>query len=210
MGSPSPRVDVFVGEAAAIPHGMPGGLRAVWEHAADAMALSDPEGIVLLANPAYHRLYGYTPDQVLGRSFAVIFPEEERTNVEAQYQAIFAAEDLVPAYESVVRRADGIERVVEARYTFLERDGRREAMLSIVRDISERKALEAHLREAVAAREQLMVTAAHELRNPLTVLKGYAQVVARQLPGAPRGSVGSCGDVVAFRACDDGAGGRTG
>jgi PAS domain S-box-containing protein len=158
-----------------------GAFAAVWEHAADAMAISDPEGIVLLANPAYYRLYGYTPEEVIGRSFAVIFPEPQRAGAEAQYRAVFAAEVLAPAYESVARRADGSERVVEARYTFLEEEGRRVAMLSLVRDITERKALESHLRQAVEVRERFMVTAAHELRNPLTILKGYAQVVARQL-----------------------------
>ena len=168
-----------------------GAFAAVWEHAADAMAISDPGGIVLLANPAYHRLYGYAPEEVVGRSFAVIFPEEGRATAEAQYRAIFAADTPTPTYESVVRRADGDERVVEARYTFLEVGGRRAAMLSIVRDVTERKALEAHLREAVRDRERFMVTAAHELRNPLTVMRGYAQVIARQLdrPDWDRGRI---------------------
>src|SRR6476661_8810218 len=52
--------------------------RAVWETSADAMALSDPEGIVIAANPGYYRLYGYTPEEVIGHSYAVIFPEKER------------------------------------------------------------------------------------------------------------------------------------
>jgi len=52
--------------------------RAVWETSGDAMALSDSEGIVIAANPAYYRLYGYTPEEVVGHSYAIIFPEKER------------------------------------------------------------------------------------------------------------------------------------
>lgn len=157
-----------------------GAFAAVWVAAADAMALSDPEGIVLLANPAYYELYGYTPQEVLGRSFALIFPEGEREQARAQYRAVFQGPAAGPPFESVVRRGDGSERVVESRYTFLVRDGRREAMLSIVRDITEQKRLEAELRAAVSARDGFLAVAAHELRNPLTAIKGFAWMLVQQ------------------------------
>jgi len=48
------------------------------------MALSDPAGVVLDANPAYGRLYGYAPEAVIGRSFAVIFPEAMRAWAEEE------------------------------------------------------------------------------------------------------------------------------
>lgn len=60
---------------------------AIWDAAADAMALSDAEGIVFAANPAYYHLYGYAPDQVLGNSFAIIFPEDQRAGVEGEIGA---------------------------------------------------------------------------------------------------------------------------
>jgi PAS domain S-box-containing protein len=175
------RDETPIDAAAAFLHGSAGAFAAAWEAASDAMALSNPEGLVLLANPAYHRLYGYPPEAVLGCSFAVIFPEEERAAAEAQYRAIFRGPGDPPGFEAAVRRADGTERMVDARYTFLYEGGRRVAMLSVIRDITERTALEGHLRAAVAERERFMVTAAHELRTPLTVMKGYAQLVARQL-----------------------------
>ena len=56
-------------------------LRAVWEAASEAVAVSDCYGLVLAANPAYYLLYGYTPDEVLGKSFAVIFSESERATL---------------------------------------------------------------------------------------------------------------------------------
>lgn len=40
-----------------------GWLQLLWEHTSDAMALSDETGLVLAANPAYYRLYGYGPGE---------------------------------------------------------------------------------------------------------------------------------------------------
>src|ERR1700752_2592836 len=51
---------------------------AILDAAADAMVLSNADGIVIAANAAYYQLYGYPPEQVLGKSFAIIFPEERR------------------------------------------------------------------------------------------------------------------------------------
>jgi PAS domain S-box-containing protein len=119
--------------------------RLVWEVAADAMALSDPDGIVIAANPAYYELYGYQPEQVLGQSFAVIFPEEQRASAEAQYRQVFAAPVAPPAFESAIERSDGTVRHVETRINFIHQDGRRAAMLSSIRDVTERSQAQAEL-----------------------------------------------------------------
>ena len=125
-------------------------VQALWARAVDALALSDGDGIVLAANPAYFQLYGYGADAVVGQSFAVIFPPEQRAWAVAQYQQVFAdpAGDL--RYESVIQRADGTERVVEARVSFLSADGQRVAMLSTIRDITERVRAEAAVRASEA------------------------------------------------------------
>ena len=122
--------------------------RAVWEATSEAMALSDPEGIVLAVNPAYCALYGLIPEQVVGRSFAIIFPEAARAAAEAEYRAVFAAPDSPPSYESRVQHADGNERIVEARGDFLVRDGERVAMISAIRDVTERHAAMSALQDS--------------------------------------------------------------
>jgi len=122
-------------------------LQVVWEASADAIALSDPEGIVLHANPAYCRLYGYPPEQVIGHSYAIIFPEEAREWAVAAYQRTFHDPAIAPDVVSVVRRADGSERIVEVRYNFVVRDGKRVAMVSTIRDLTEQKRLNQDLRK---------------------------------------------------------------
>jgi PAS domain S-box-containing protein len=73
--------------------------QAIWSATADAMALSNADGIVLAANPAYYELYGYPPEQVIGHSFAMIFPAGQRASAITQYQEIFRRRAALPVYE---------------------------------------------------------------------------------------------------------------
>jgi PAS domain S-box-containing protein len=148
-------------------------LRAVWERAVDAMALSDADGIVLSVNPAYCRLYGFTADQLIGRTFAVIFPEEARPEAEAQYRDIFQrGEDS--NHEAHVGSAEGVDLIVEARASFIEHEGQRVAMLSTIRDITAQ-------RRAEDQRDAVVASASHDLRQPLTLIKGRAEMLLRKL-----------------------------
>jgi PAS domain S-box-containing protein/putative nucleotidyltransferase with HDIG domain len=110
----------------------------VWDVTSDAMALSDPEGIVFAANPAYHNLFGYTPEQVIGKSFAIIFPAEFQEQALKQYKITFASQVIPAPFEATIQRTDGLKRIVESTATFLSAAGQRTAMLSTIRDITER------------------------------------------------------------------------
>ena len=119
--------------------------RAVWENASDAMALSTPDGIVFAANPAYFRLYGYAPEEVIGKNYAIIFPEEYRASAQELYTHIFQSPIISPSFEAMVRRANGTECFVESSYNFIIHNETRIAMISIVRDITDRKRMEEEL-----------------------------------------------------------------
>ncbi len=122
--------------------------RAVWENASDAMALSTSDGTVIAANPAYYQLYGYTPEEVIGNNFAIIFPADQRKGAQELYEYIFNSPTISPSFETPIIRADGTERIVESRYNFITHNGKRTAMISIVRDITTRKKAEEALQEA--------------------------------------------------------------
>src|SRR4051794_32228364 len=148
-------------------------LRSVWDSGPDAMVLSDAEGIVRMANPAYSTLYGYEPDEVLGHSFALIFPSEQRRWAQEQYRVVFDGGRATPMHETWIRRKDGTSRFVQARAEVIIRDGQPRAMLSVVRDITERWEREQTQREFLAV-------ASHELRNPLAVINGVTQLMRRR------------------------------
>jgi PAS domain S-box-containing protein len=112
------------------------------------MALSDPDGVVLAINPAYTQLYGYSEVEAVGQDFSIIFPESERAEARAQYKVAFHRAPAASLYESVIRRADGEIRLVESRVAFVEQQGRRVAMISVLRDVTSYKQAEVELADS--------------------------------------------------------------
>ncbi|HET7770162.1 MAG TPA: PAS domain-containing sensor histidine kinase [Chloroflexota bacterium] len=160
-------------------------LRAAWEAASDAMALSDPRGIVLAANPAYFALYGYGPADIVGKTFSIIFPPEERAQAEASYRQVFQSDVHPPAYEAVIQRRDGTQRNVEARVSFLEEDGTRIAMLNVIRDVTEATAARRAAAQADADRRTFLSSVSHDIKNPLAIIRGHAQALRRAAERGP-------------------------
>lgn len=117
-------------------------LRAIWDASPDAMVVSDPEGIVLATNASYHRLVGYSPRDVIGRHFSVLFPTREQRELSDEYQRLFRQAAAFPRLETTVTGADGTARAVELSVSFLAYDEHPRAMLSIARDITARKQAE--------------------------------------------------------------------
>src|SRR6266568_1628970 len=122
--------------------------RSIWECAVDAM--------VLMTNAAYHQLYGYQPEEVIGKSFAIIFPEEQRVWAVEEYHKLFHHPEILPAFESLIRRKNGMERLVEARYHFTLQAGQRTGLVSIVRDITEHKKAQEALQRSQRRTQRLM------------------------------------------------------
>ena len=89
--------------------------RRVFEAAYDAMVLSDADGIVVDANPAYFDLYGFTADEVIGQKFFIIFPDARQRVAMAKYREAFNAEHQSMIYESEIVRKDGAVRQLRDR-----------------------------------------------------------------------------------------------
>jgi PAS domain S-box-containing protein len=159
------------------------------------MALSDAEGLVIAVNPAYCVLYGLPHEQLVGQPFWVIFPPERRNWAAEQYQTVFTSAALpTNTFEAEVQRPNGERRTVESRVSFLTENDRRVAMLSIVRDVTEQRQVAAtaarlaeeraelyqQATETLRMRDEFISMASHELKNPLTALRGFAELLKRR------------------------------
>lgn len=143
------------------------------------MALSDASGTVLAANPAYYELYGYGPDEVLGKNFTLIVPHERRATAQVQYQEAFSGVEAPPRSRAIVRNKAGLERVVESRVVFVEERGERKAMLSIIRDVTDEVDARRLAERVQAELPSFLFSLSHDVKSPLSVIKGHAQVLRR-------------------------------
>ncbi len=63
-------------------------LEALVRAAGDAIVVADPEGLVRLWNPAAERIFGFTAEEMLGRSLDLIIPERFRARHWAGYREV--------------------------------------------------------------------------------------------------------------------------
>lgn len=142
--------------------------RLLFEHSADAMTIQDPQsGIFLDVNDASVRLTGApNKDALLGSSPAIVSPEFQpdgsSSTERAKVMIGLALENGSHRFEWIINRFDGTQVPVEVVLTLI-RDGANPLLLSISRDITERKRTESELRE----NQQLLVSVADNISEAI-------------------------------------------
>ena len=121
--------------------------RIHFENASDVIFLYDREFKILSISPSLERVLGYKPEEFIGKSFAdlnILSPEYlEKAFSDAT--RIFAGEHLdIRTYEFITR--DGTIKYGEISSTPLLREGQVVAVVSVARDITDRKKAEDKLR----------------------------------------------------------------
>ena len=165
--------------------------RDLFESVADAILVADAEGRYRDANPAASELLGYARDELLQLGVADVVatdPAWART----EYARFVEAGRWRGELE--LRCRDGTSVPVEALATVLPSPAG-PSYVSVVRDLTERKRAEERLRsladdnarlyresqEALRVRDEFLSIASHELRTPVTTVKGTAQMLLRAL-----------------------------
>jgi PAS domain S-box-containing protein len=111
----------------------------------DSIVCTDLDGIITSWNEGARRLYGWTAQEMLGRSLFDRFPAEERARVLELHEAIVAGKEFHS--EWLDSRKDGSRVWVEAGVArFLDGAGRPAGVIGIARDIGVRRDVEQTLR----------------------------------------------------------------
>jgi PAS domain S-box-containing protein len=133
-------------------------LSAIVTSSDDAILSKDLDGTVRSWNAGAERLYGYSASEAIGRSIALIVPDENASEV-GQILLEIAADRRVEHYETVRRRKDGTLVDVSLSISPVhDGDGKVIAASVISRDVSGRRAMEIALKESERRRREILAS----------------------------------------------------
>ena len=121
--------------------------RALLDTTTDAVILLDEGNIVRFANPAIARVFGYSPEQVVGNDIAMLQPkhlQQRHRDAFRHYLDSGVKTRDWNAIEVPGRRSDGRDFPLEIAFSEVMLDGQR-LFAAFMRDISERKEREARI-----------------------------------------------------------------
>lgn len=139
---------------------------AILEHMADGVFTLGRRLELTSFNQAGERITGWSRGQLLGKSFADVFGDSEGQRHLAD---VLAGRQPATTFERQVSVRDGLKKIVAFSPSVLDPDVQhddRTALIVVFRDIT-------RLRELEMLRGDFTATLSHELRTPITCIKGY-------------------------------------
>jgi len=149
------------------------------ENAADGVIAVDKQGCVATMNPAAEQITGYPSHELLGKPYSNIFVDTGFYSpvLETLQQGTghVALEISFPARERTIELSVTTSQIHNAQGELI-------GALVIFSDLTARKEIQRRQAqtERLATLGELMAGVAHEVRNPLTAIKGYAQILKLQ------------------------------
>lgn len=130
-------------------------LAAVIESSDDAIITKDLNSVITSWNRAAQEMFGYTPDEAIGRSIRMLIPEELQDEEDIVIAKIRAG-DKIDHYETVRLRKDGSRLTISLTVSPIRNaTGEIVGASKIARDISERSRLIALARDEAVNTEKL-------------------------------------------------------
>lgn len=161
--------------------------RMLAEHATDMISTHTPDGRYTYASPACRRLFGYEPEELVGRSAYDFFDTRDLPAVNDSHEKVLTANDIsTVTYRIRHRNGRSIWIETTSKNVRDEQSGLVREIIAISRDVTHRREIIQRLEEAretaesaSRAKTEFLANMSHEIRTPLNAILGYADLIAR-------------------------------
>ncbi len=139
-------------------------LKSILENSPTAIYLQDIEGRYLMVNKKYEELFQIHSEQIKGKNFFDVLPEEQAQIFYDHSKSILEKAEPIQ-FEEIIPIGEEQHTFLSWHFPLLDNQARPYALCGILTDISERKKIEQMKNEFIS-------TVSHELRTPLTSIRG--------------------------------------
>jgi PAS domain S-box-containing protein len=158
-------------------------LRSVLESLDSSVVMIDTEERITLFNRSAERIYAMKPEDALGKSYADVF----RTQADAHFPLIetLRHQRNLLGHEKYWKIGGGGKPIGYTTSVVKNRDGKVLGAVEISTDLTNIKQMQNQMQHAktLAALGEMAATVAHEIRNPLAGIGGFAGLLERDLEG---------------------------
>ncbi|WP_134702045.1 PAS domain-containing sensor histidine kinase [Ammoniphilus sp. YIM 78166] len=155
-------------------------LESFFQQSVDGIMVKNLTGRIIKVNPALERMLGWKEAELLTDDFNnQHIPPNYRQETQDLMEKVQRGDEVV-GYETIRQRKDGQLLTIQMTLSCIrDHQGHPVGISLILRDITEYKKTDELIRkwERVSSIGEMAASIAHEIRNPLTTLKGFVQFI---------------------------------
>jgi two-component system, sporulation sensor kinase E len=152
--------------------------KSLFEYNLDMVYMVDLNGTIIKLNPQFERITGYMSTEIIGKNISHILPKQYNETVMQQIASVSIDKKPV-MYEINIPHKTGKNIILQCTFLPSIVDGKIAGIIGYGRDITTLRQTEERLRisEKLSVVGELSASVAHEIRNPLTSLIGFVQLL---------------------------------
>ena len=151
--------------------------RAIAEMSADGILTLDTMGKLRYVNPSFQNITKYKEPILIGKLFRELLSDESIYQFQQLILDVRKKNGAIKHLELELINGENQVVPIELSMSPLYSEGLLQGFVCTIHDISDRKRMEEEMRKSEQLKTEFMNIAAHELKSPVTPIKGYLDLI---------------------------------